>query len=452
LTRAALSWFALALGVRALVALRTCVPARDAEAYLWMAAQVARGDFGAAFRSVFHPLHGILVAVPLWLWPGLDVVVAGQAVSILGASLAVLPFHRLVERRFGAAAAGFACAAYAIGTWFARHPADCLSEGPFHLLVASCALGFATGWPAGRTGFLAGLAYGLRPEAAAMVLLGAPWLALRSGWRSAVWLLLGFVAGACWWPLGWWWFGDGFTLTPKAAFNWDVGVGGADAGGGHYLAHALRVPGAAWEAVGFTVVPLAVLGLARADLRGLRDAAALWLGWFLLQCAVVPLLRSNLRFFAGYGMLLLPFAGIGMVTLLAWLRARPGWLRVLLIAVVALPDAVRLPQLRRADRVVERELGAWLRPRLRAGETIATEMPRLAFFAGLPPIPPRRIERDEILLRCRDPATRFAAVVVERTGLHAADLAPLGFVELKLPEALGRSVHERGVIVCWRPG
>lgn len=469
---------ALALLVRAVVALRTCVPARDAEAYLWMAERAAAGDVGALFRTVFHPGYSLLTAIPLALVPGLDAVAAGQLVSCGLAALAVVPLQRIGER-LGGRQAGIATALfYALGVWFVRHPADCLSEGPFFLAVASCtwlwlgASGRAgpdaarsapasadagaetvRGAPTARLalgGAVAGLAYGVRPEGAALLATGVAWLAIAGASRRALLAVCAaFVLAAAPWPIGWAWFGDGFTLTPKAAFNWEVGAGAAEVGARHYAQHALRVPGAMFEAIGYAALPLAALGAWR--LLPLRRASPTWLllAPFVVQCAIVPLLRSNIRFLAGYGVLLLPLAGVGAAWICARLRSRP--LALALLAVLAFAgDLVRLPQQRRADRVVERDLGLHLRGTLRPGEVVATEMPRLVYFLGLPPIPPRAIPRDELLAACRDPRTRYAIVVAARSGVTAADLSALGFSPLALPPALHAAAGARGLLVFAR--
>lgn len=449
--RAPLLLLAIACAVRVLVALRTEIPSRDAAHYLWMAERVAGGDLAGAFQTVFHPLYALLVGGLLAVWP-MDPVAAGQWIACSTAALAVVPLHTLTLRAFGARAALAAGLLYALGVWFARHPADCLSEGLFFLLVG-CAVKRLVDerGSAVAAGILTGLAYGTRPEGAALLLAGAPWLCLRGEKGRAVRFVLAALPVLLLWPLGWEWLGDGFTLTPKAAFNWAVGAGDEEDGGAaHYLDHLLRVPLALWEAVGYVALPLAVLGVARLRPR-LRDPTALLLALVLLQCAVVPLLRSNIRFLAGYGILVLPLAGVGFAFLserlasAGWQRlARPHWLVVLLAFT---PDLVRLPQRRGHERIVERELGRWLGARLEPGESIATDMPRLEYFAGLRPGPPRPVPAAEILEACKRAATRYAVVVQGRTPVTRHQLLGLGFSEVGLPPELATLAAERTLLV-----
>lgn len=443
--RAAWVVLGLAMAVRALVAARTAVPDRDAATYLWMARQVAEGHLDAAFATVFHPLYALLVA-PIVPLVG-DAVVAGQIVACVLAALAVLPLFALTERAFGSTAAIVATSFYAVGVWFARHPADALSEGPFYFFVAATVALLTRDQPrALLAGIVAALAYGTRPEGAALFLLGAPWLLLRGQRRAAFAFGCG---GSCAlsWPLGWASLGPGFTLTPKAAFNFEVGVGAPDTDVvAHYLHHLIAIPGAMLEAIGYVALPLAVLGVIRASPR-LRTPAALCLGLVLVQVLVVPLLRSNIRFVSGYGILLLPFAGRAVADLAPhWRRLRvPA--RIALACAAVAGDLVRLPQARRVERVVERALGEHLGAALREGEVIATDMPRLAFYAGLRPPEPRPIGASEIAAASRDPSTRFVAVVIGRTAVGAGIE---GFAPLPLPPAVQQLVEARGICVLVR--
>jgi hypothetical protein len=170
---------------------------------------------------------------------------------------------------------------------------------------------------------------------------------------------------------------------------------------------------------------------------------------FALQLAVIPFLRAHYRFVSGYGFLCLSFAGY------AWQRWQPKWralhpaLRVALILAAVAGDLVRLPVVRRADRVVERDLGAYLGARLAPGEAIATDMPRLAFFAGLEPGPPRRIRPVDLLEACKSPRTRYAVFVAPRTAVHGEDLGA-DYAKAPLPEPLAAEVRARAILVFER--
>ena len=448
--------FALALGVRAMVAARTHVPGRDGATYLWMAEQVAGGDLQAAFATVFHPLYPLLVGGLLALLPGLGVVLAGQVVASGCGALAVLPLFALTEHRFGRTAALVCGLCYALGLWVSRYPAECMSEGPFYLAVASWAhalLG-ARGRPA-VAGAAAALAFAARPEGLVLLVCGAGW-----GWHAREGLrrfLVWAVAGTALVPLGYALAGAGISLTPKVGFNLAVGVGASSAPFTYYLEHFARTVGSAFEAIGYLVVPLAVVGGVRVWTtapgmgrgRGThgRVLVLALVTPLLAQLAVVPLLRSYLRFLSGLGVLALPLVGAALSSPLPAVLARGRWL---ILALALAPDVVRLPLARGADRLVERDLGLHLRALLAPGQFIATEMPRLEFFAGQRPGPPRPIARGEVLARCQDARTRFAVIVAARTDVLDVDLRALGFAPLSLPSRLSMLAEQRGLLVYHR--
>jgi hypothetical protein len=101
-----------------------------------------------------------------------------------------------------------------------------------------------------------------------------------------------------------------------------------------------------------------------------------------------------------------------------------------------LPDLIRLPQAWQSHRVVERELGREIARRRADGERVATEMPRLEYFAGQKPGPPRPISAREILAAARAPETRFVAIVAKRTPIDEAELRLLGYAPLTLDPRL----------------
>ncbi|MEM7199266.1 MAG: hypothetical protein AAF628_03310 [Planctomycetota bacterium] len=449
-------WFALAVLVRAAVAARTQVPGRDAAHYLWMAERVAEGQIAGAFDTVFHPLYPLLVGALCWASPALDTVRAGQLVSCGCAALAILPLHALTRQLFDAHAARAASVLYACGIWFARHPADSLSEGPFYLLVVSTAailLRAQTARATGAAGALAGLAYGVRPEAAALLLVGTPWLArYRGGWPAAMFAAT-FAATAAVWPIGWELLGPGFTLTPKLSFNLAIGVAGAEASRLHYVQHLLQLPGETAEALGYVAAPLAAWGAwsSLAAPNRNRAAATLLVGLFAVQIAVIPLLHSHFRFLSGYGILMLVLAGA------AWTRsvrprllARPWWLAATAIVLALAGDLVRLPQTRRANRTVLVELGRWVAPQLSPQSRLVTEMPRLEFFAGQRPGPPRFTRATELWRGCKSPTARYAITVQPRTGMTDAGFRAIGFEPVVLPRGLADQASERGIVVYRR--
>jgi hypothetical protein len=300
-------------------------------------------------------------------------------------------------------------------------------------------------------GAAAALAYACRPEGAALPVIAALWL-WRNGRRAdSGWILLAFALCAAPLPIGWALAGEGFTLTPKASFNYDVGVGDAAGGGvAHYFRELVRLPGAALEDLGFLVLPLALCGAIRGRAFALENPRVLLILPFAVQCLVIPLLRAHYRFVSGFGILLLPLAAAAALEL-ARAFAHRRQLVVFGVVLLLASEVVRLPHPRRHDRIIVHDLGRFLGQRLRAGETIATDMPRLAYYAGLRPPEPRPIAPQEILASAEQAATRFVVVVRRRTPLPDGALAALGFRSVPLPPDLAGLVAIRDAIVLERP-
>jgi hypothetical protein len=458
--------FLLAVAVRAVVALRVHIPGRDGATYLWMAEQIADGNFAASFGTVFPPVYPWTIAVVLWLCPNIDPVLAGQIASGLLGACAIFPLWAVTERLFDRQAALLACTFYALGTWFARHPADCMTEGPFYLLVALTVLLLLRGPKTLSTigiGLLIGLAFGTRPEGASLAIVGIPWLWLRDKRQALVLALAAAAFGLCT-PFGYAIWGQGFTLTPKATFMWPHGAG-RDEGGGvlFYLDHLWRVPGHAFEAVGYVAMALAIVGVVTQRARGMREGTSLLIGLFLLQIAIIPLARSTLRFVSGYGMLMLAFTGPG----LRWLQSRWGltstWAKVALALLAFGPDLVRIPKSQREDKTIERDLAQHLRQQMAKGDLIVSaehresssydlpfSMCRIEYFVGMEPSPPRPLTVDELRQMAKNPRTKFGLLAGDLTGIGAADLVAMGYRVYELPADLGERAAQRRITVFER--
>lgn len=432
-----------------------------------MGEQVANGRFEASFATVFPPFYPWCIAATLTIAPGLDTVRAGQIASILPAAMATLPLWWISIRISDRLGAHLACLCYALGAWFCRHPADCMSEGPFYLLVATvtCILlstpGFAM---ATFAGFLVGLAYGTRPEGAALAIVGAPWLWLRSRACATAFAAASALTSLLF-PVGYAVFGDGFTLTPKAQFNWQVGAGD-DANGGitHYLLHLVRMPGHVFESIGYVATALAIIGMFARGREALRGPSSLPVSLFCIQALVAPILRSTIRFYSGYGMLLLAFVADGARLLSHRLRIVDRRAMALLGLVALAPDLVRIGTPQREEKAVLRELGIYLRPRMQPEDDLATAelrpsenvhrpstMCRVEFFAGKQPGPPRTLTIEETRSMFESPGARFAVLGGKVPGLTREDVIAMGFVEHRLPPGMADRAANRQIQVFERP-
>lgn len=439
-------WLVLAAAMRLWIGLQPGIPARDGANYLWMAQQFAAGHPAELFRNIFHPLYPFLVGGVLRAWPALDPVVAGRCVAAGCSAVAVVPLWTVTRRLFGANAAAWAALMFAIGNWFVRHPVECMSEGPFHLAAVLWAAAVFGGRPRpGVGGAMAGLAYLARPEGALLLLAGAVVHARRDG-RGDV--LRHFVAGgavAALLPCGALLTGSGFVVTPKVAFNWEVGVGGAADGGWFYLRELAKLPGDAWEGLGYVVFPLLLLGLWWTWRGRLSVPIALAMALPLLVfCGVIPFVKSNHRFVSGLGVLLVPFAGAAAARL-----AVRRWVAILLVLLLVGSEA-KLWLTAPPDRSYERELGVWLAGQLAPDETVCSDVARIVYFAGRKPPPPRTLLAEDLRGWARASACRFLALREGRTiGLADDELRDLGFALADLPPAIAERAA-RGRIAIWR--
>jgi hypothetical protein len=438
----------LAAAVRAAVCVRTAVPGRDGATYLWMAERCADNDFAALFGTVFHPFYPLLTAGMLRAFPGVDPVYVGQGTAAVCGALAVVPIWLLSRELFGGRAAWWAGLGYAIGTWFCRHPAECMSEGPFYLLASMWALALQRRMPA-VAGSAGALAYLTRPEGAALLLFGGLWLLARRERRALAVFSFAALSLAALLPLGFWRTGGGFTLTPKASFNYDVGIGQADDAMAHYFGNLLQLPLAAAEGLGWVVLPLMLFGIWRHRPRTFAQPTFLLLAPLLLQGLVIPLLRSHYRFVSGLGVLWFPFAGAAFVLLLDWLTRRHRLWSWLAVALFVGAD-VGVIEARNQERVVERELGRHLRTLLRPGETIACDMPRLEYFAGLQPSAPKPIRAPDVAARAASPQCRFVVWLEERSDLRAMQFGEQGYRRADLPAAVAELAAARQIRVFAR--
>lgn len=442
--------FAGALALRAFGCAAASVPGWDGISYLWIAGECAHGRFEALYATVFHPLYPLLVAPGLAVAPEVEPQRIGQITAALPAALAVVPLWHATRTLFCARTALWSGVLYTIGTWFVRHPAECMSEGPFYLLVASWLLALLEPRRRSATaGAFAGLAFLTRPEGGALALVGAVHLWCAGARRQAVRHAAVAAAIGLLYPLGALAAGEGFVLTPKAAFNWDVGAGGAGNPLVYYAVELARLPGIAFEGLGYAVTPLALAGVLLLRPRRAADPRWLLLVPFLLQCLVVPLLRSHYRFVSGFGLLLLPHAGHALVALRGALARRARWLPLLATIAVFGAEA-KLYLATPPDRSIERDLGRALGAELSPGQTLVSDMARVDYYAGLPPPPPRRLEPDALLRAAAEPHCRFVALRRGRTALAPDALAAIGFHEVSLPTAVATHPHRDEVALFTR--
>lgn len=359
----------LALVVRLLAWVARPAILADSADIVGVAESVRTLGSDAALGSTHHPLAlWLLGQCPGWA----DLETWGSVGAAVLSSLAVGPLHVIARSACGRHAATMACLLYAVLPKAVSVGSVPLAEPLFlPLALLALALGMTAGVarsPISRLGrpLLAGtaaaLAYLARPEGLALagiVVLATALRSRRSDRLSASALtLLAFVAVAGPWVAEISRTAGTLVLSPKKDL---AQFAGADttafelAGDAAAGAAVRALSAAVWSALGAAVllVPLGALPGRRWRLRPSRRSR-----WALIAGAVV-LLGLLLRVASGWGYaggrhaltascLLLPFAGEGLLVLVAWVsravrRRRAALFLVILITVPTAVTAVLRP-------------------------------------------------------------------------------------------------------------
>jgi len=412
------------------LARRSPVPSEDGVSYLWMAERFAAGELVAATGPVFPPGYPLLLA-PL-VAAGLAPAGAAHVVGALALAATLWPLARLAESLGGRTAARAAVWLFVALPLLPRLAAECYSEPPFLLLMAHGALA-ATRQRWGVVGLCAAAAFWIRPEGsllAASYALAAP----RSAWRTLLPVGAGVLALAALRALS----GHGFDPLPIHGFHQQRDDLPAQ---GRIVANLLATPGPWCEA-------FALAGaLCLPQLRWRDPARRPLLLQIALQVGVIAMFVVRRRFFLSCA---IPVCALAGATLAALPQA---WRRGLLAAALALAAWSGWTGGIDADRAVERDLGAWLRPQLAAGQQLVSDLPRVAWFAGQAPLPPRHHTAAQ--MQAIVAAAQPAFVVVRTRSSRSAwpELAPwltARFAAAELPPELAAAAAARGVGVFAR--
>lgn len=414
------------------LAARTPVPSEDGVSYLWLAQQFAAGGWREALASVFPP------GFPLLCAPGIACGLDPERVALgvgLGCVVAALwPVWRVAEH-FAVRAGLQAAILWACTPLLPRLAAETYSEPPFLLCMAWgtwCGVRGRWWW----LGMCAGVAFWIRPEG--LLLVGAFGLAApRQAWRAALPAFACVLALAVLRAVA----GHGFDPLPLHGFHeqrFDLPERG------DLLANLLQVPGGWLEAFG--VAALLPLGLLWRRPEGPAGRCALVWG-VLLQIAVVCTFVVRRRFFVSAAV---PALVLGALALAAW----PRRIRVTaLLLATALGLGSAFFGTIEPDRLAERELGAWLRTQLLPGRTATGDLPRVLWFAGQPPPPPRHFTADELRAFAAPPAVQFVVLSARSqrsSSRQAPSQLPPDFTPFLLPEPVASSCRQRGLLVLSR--
>ncbi len=377
---------AVGVAIRFFLALRVGVPSNDGATYLWMTEVMAAGRFSEAVSTIFHPGAAFIAApfaalcAPLGLssyqvFAALAALVAGVvafAMDRSAAALGVSKGGRLVV-----------VMTFVLGFHFVRLPADAYSES---FALPLCALAVLATLRSRRclAAFLAVLAYFVRPEAL-LYALPALLLARRRPWSVLAVVALGLAGFAALRAA----LAGASTLTPKLDFMLPLGPLGPLFDGDFVAAwrclidNVVRLPAAFASGLdlGFGYVGLVGLVIARATTRAFLVLLA-------VHVAVLLCFEVKPRFFLMTAPVLLPALGVVWDRAGAWRALTRGVVILLLVVAVVRvgKDFVEPP---RRDKVGELAFGRALANTEALDPTrIVISLPRVAWAAGLQPLPP----------------------------------------------------------------
>ena len=409
--------------------LREPGPSGDGTSYMWMAQQLARGEWSEALSMVFPPGFPLLLAPPVAL--GIDPWLAGVLVGALSLALLTAPLARIAAVLDPAAAAP--AVLLLLGSpHLLNVAAEVYSEPPFLLLMAwGTVAGLARRW--WWCGIAAGAAFWIRPEGlllAASFVLVAP----RAAWRTLAGaaggvLALALVRAAA---------GHGFDPLPMLVFH---ELRDDLPGRGRVVANLADVPVCYLESLGAASV-LALIALRHRR----RDPTLALTAQIVLQTGAILTFVVRKRFFLSCAVPVLALAGREMAS---WPRRVRG---VVLAGLVGVGLVMAVPG-SDENRKAEVEVGRWLAQRLPPEAAIVTDMMRVAWFAGRRPPAPRHFSAAQLLQQAGDPAVRYVVLSIDSKQGQFAEVEKglrTAFVPAELPASVRGLAENRRIAVFVR--
>lgn len=172
----------IAFIIRLYTCFHTPVIAKDSIIYMQNAIHISSGEFVKGLEG-YPPVYSILIAISYRLIGNVEY--AGQAVSVLMGTLALLPFYGLTKEIFGRQIALWGAIFFAFHPFLVQHGGEVISESTYIFFFVS-ALYMA--WKAVKHedliyflafGFLTALAYLTRPEGIGLFVGFAIWLPIH---------------------------------------------------------------------------------------------------------------------------------------------------------------------------------------------------------------------------------------------------------------------------------
>ena len=450
--------FLFSLFIRLFVSFRTLLPSVDGVIYLHMASSFARGHWKEALARVFHPLYPLSFSPLLWL--GMEPFDAARLVSSLfGALFTLVVFVTLKRMGFSKWVCVFGAAMTVTPVFPVKYVGDGYSE-PLFMFLAGISLCYATRAAGNGTrdnrksvfisGLFSGLAFATRPEGGALVLGLVFFMPTKAVFLAAAAIpaLPYFLSRVL--------LSSSSLPSPLISFMLYFGPFGEPSllsGAIRFLLHLSRIfilGFETFEPLKWILVLVGTFVLAVRRKRTGPGVYRIFLAVLGLACVGMACFEVKRRYLADWAII---FAVLSAYPLEMALR-KPGVLRFSIIAaflVTAGIDIVRLYPIRREDKVPEKVVGSWIKGKLEESMELLTDFPRIAYYAGKPPPPPRVPTAKEFEERCR--AENVVLVILGRGRKLINEFKPpRPWKVLHPPGEIGKAASRRGIVIFYHPG
>jgi 4-amino-4-deoxy-L-arabinose transferase-like glycosyltransferase len=425
----------------------------DGTAYVYHARQILSGNWSVG-RS--HPLYPFLIALAHFFSPNDEI--AGILVSVIFGALLVFPVFYIGKAIFDERVGGLSALFATVHPFLYMPSGSVLTESLFHFLIVTSVL---FGWSAfdkGRVrdiilfGLFTSLSYLTRPEGIGFLLIFSVWVLLihptqeRRRWtKRVVMILLAILSFLI--------FSFPYLLQlKKETGGWQiskkvsVSIGSFSEEEAGLPIEMIRVK----KEITFSSLIKSPLTVGRKVGVGFLQSlykfqqvytpllSLLLISGFLLNKGRTLSMKGNLylvsyfvyffgfihpffwvtrRYTSHLVSIALPWAAFGFIEIINWVHKRfekekfqkkfPAILLTGILIVLFIQGRVIHP---REHRVIQREVGFWMRDHLPKGARLMSPLPQEAFYAELPWVRMPRGGYEEILREARSKNVRYLAV------------------------------------------
>jgi len=412
--------FFATLVLRLLLVLTAAGISDDGCGYLFLARDIAGGNFNSVFSSIWPPLFPILAAAASLIFR--DIEISGRMVSCIFGSLTVFPLFFLVRSIFDKRTALVTVLFFAIHPYLCQASAEALSEALYFFFVTSIA--FISWFAIRKKKALPFLAVGLlllsagltRFEGFALVLLVLAWIWVPGlhkvrdnvGWKltSTSFCLITFAAALFSYVVSVHRDTGKWQVTSRQSYHTKVSLNAPGETRSEKARYLLRykvypniqlIPASLAKAYHPVFLPLLFFGLIRRKrLGGFGTGDIFVLSFALYRLTLLTVFAGiTVRYLYAFVPITLSWAGAGFWEIDHRLQSRPddrklSWglgemsrVSVAILAaimVICLPRALRTI---RGHRAIQREVGYWLKENAEQKEfVVASLSPQIALHAG----------------------------------------------------------------------